>query len=89
MKKNTEKKSLSAYTICIGESKPVTKKYSRLNRKQTSLLEQSFAACSYPKKAILKELALQTGLKQKKIFYWFRNRRQKAKKKCGEYFVCL
>ena len=89
MQKNTEKNSLSTYTICVGESKPVTRKSSKLNRKQISLLEQSFAACSYQKKAILKELALQTGLQQKKVFDWFRNRRQKAKKKCGEYFACL
>ena len=77
------------HAICVGEAEPVSSIYSRPNRIQSSVLEQSFAACRFPDKPMLKKLALQTGLNQQKIINWFGYRRQKARKeKCGKYYVC-
>ena len=77
---------MSMYTICVGETERVSSKYSQPNMIQLSLLERSFAVCSFPNKTMLRKLVLETGLNEQKIIDWFGYRRQNEE--CGEYYVC-
>ena len=55
--------------------------------RQRSLLEQSFATCSYTNKTTLMKLALQTGLHKWQISNWFGYKRRTARgEKFGEYY---
>ena len=71
--------------IHVGGSAPVTKKRYKINKYPRSILEKSFAIFHYINRSILKELAMQTGLKEKQISCWFNYKRQKTKReKCKE-----
>ena len=64
----------------ILESKKVP---SKLNKQQKSILEGFFTHLRYADEITLKELALQTGLREEQVARWFRNKRHSAKKgKC-------
>ena len=54
-----------------------------MNEHQRSLLERSFAVSYFPKKNTLKELALQTGLNEAKIYHWFANKRVAERSRGG------
>ena len=74
--------------VHVGGSKPESRKFLRLNSRQTSLLEESFAAHNYPSSTTLAKLALQTGLQRLQIIRWFGNKRQTAGEgKCGKYIL--
>ena len=50
---------------------------------QKSLLERSVADNCFPNKSTLKELALQTGLNERKIWSWFGRKRQTLRSRDG------
>lgn len=56
-----------------------------LNERQKSLLERSIAdTCNYfPNKTTLKELALQTGLNEERIYRWFERKRKRIRLREG------
>ena len=56
----------------------------RFTTKQTLALEQAFAIHPYPSKCTVKELTLETLLKEKQIRTWFCDKRVKMKNKKGE-----
>ena len=66
--------------VHVGGSIPVSKKVSlRPNRQQKSILEGSFTHLCYIDKTTLKELALQTGLRDEQVARWFKNKRLRGK----------
>ena len=56
----------------------------QLKRNQTSVLAASFMVKHFPNKTTVKELALQTGVREEQVSRWFRNARHRTRqRKCG------
>ena len=55
------------------------KPYSKLNKNHSSILEAFFKVHLFPNKTALKELALQTGLNEKRVSRWFACKRFKTR----------
>ena len=59
----------------VGGSISVPGKVSRFSKYQKSILERSFAAFRHLNKRQLNELILLTGLKEKQVSAWYKNKR--------------
>ena len=67
-----------------------TDTYQQLNKHQISVLETSFTVQCFLDKIRVKELALETGLSEKKVFQWFQSTRRntRVRKYEGALSIC-
>ena len=71
-------------TLYIERTTGVERKITKLNQYQKSVLETAFAIYPYANKTTLKELALQTGISEKQVNVWFKNKRSLTKLRKSE-----
>ena len=59
------------------------KRYTKLIKQQNSIIEKYFALHLFPNQTTMKEIALQTGLNESQVYFWFVCTRCKIRKgKC-------
>ena len=73
-------------TVHTGTYAQELKKFSRISSSQKLLLEKAFSKSYYLSKSMLKFLAQESGLSERKINIWLRNKRLKLKFGCWQKF---